>query len=226
MTCLDVGCGSGDVTMELARLAGKRGKAIGTDLDPTKIELARQEAQALGISSFEFRVADIRETQGVPGFDAVYARFLLAHLSDPVQTVDTFYQLVKPGGLVILEDIDFSGYLVYPESPAFGRYHQLYCAVVRKRGGDPNIGPRLPLLLCAQGFTNVEMALTQPMAMQGEIKLLNPVTMQNIADAVVNEKLATREEVADLVRELYVRRRSNDACRSAASGSGVGTASV
>lgn len=160
----------------------------------------------------------------MPGFDAVYARFLLTHLSDPVQTVDTFYQLVKPGGLVILEDIDFSGYLVYPESPAFARYHQLYCAVVRKRGGDPNIGPRLPLLLCAQGFTNVEMALTQPMAMQGEIKLLNPVTIRT--SPMPSSTRNSREEVADLVRELYVRRRSNDACRSAASGSGVGTASV
>jgi hypothetical protein len=133
----------------------------------------------------------------------VYARFLLTHLSDPASAVRTFYQHLRPGGRVAVEDIDFSGYFTYPRSRAFDRYHELYCAVVHRRGGDPNIGPRLPLLLKEGGFEEVGVCTVQPIGIQGEVKLLNPITMENIADAVLEEGLATGEEIEEVVRELY-----------------------
>lgn len=203
MTCLDVGCGSGDVAMELCRRVGPQGRVMGADIDETKVELARQEAESLGIRNVEFRTLDIRGNPSTLEFDVVYARFVLTHLQDPVATIDTFYQHLKPGGFVILEDIDFSGYFVYPESKVFNRYHELYCAAVRRRGGDPNIGPRLPLMLKQRGFAAVEMAVVQPVGFAGEVKLINPLTMENIADVVLQENLATREEISDLVQGLY-----------------------
>lgn len=45
MTCLDIGCGGGDVTRQLARRVGSTGKAIGTDIDQTTLSLAQQETQ-------------------------------------------------------------------------------------------------------------------------------------------------------------------------------------
>jgi hypothetical protein len=74
---------------------------------------------------------------------------------------------------------------------------------VTKRGGDPNIGPRLPGLLLQSGFQDVGVSVVQPVAMQGEAKLLNPLTMENIADTVLADRLATREEIDGIVRELY-----------------------
>jgi hypothetical protein len=73
----------------------------------------------------------------------------------------------------------------------------------RRRGVDPNIGPRLPVLLLDAGLENVQMQVTQPAGLTGEVKLLNPVTMENIADAVLAEKLASAEEVQQLIDELY-----------------------
>lgn len=61
MRCLDVGCGSGDVTFELARLAGPEGSATGLDLDPVKLELAAGEAAARGLANVTFRQASIRD---------------------------------------------------------------------------------------------------------------------------------------------------------------------
>src|SRR5262249_59206078 len=79
MTCLDVGCGGGDVTVELAHRVGPRGRVVGVDIDAAKLDLARQEAEALGLRNVEFRQADVRsETVGAE-FDVVYARFLLSH---------------------------------------------------------------------------------------------------------------------------------------------------
>jgi ubiquinone/menaquinone biosynthesis C-methylase UbiE len=203
MMCLDFGCGSGDVTIELARRVAPNGRAVGADIDAAKIDLARDEAEKLRVPNVEFRKIDIRDCPASSEFDVVYSRFLLTHLSDPASAVQSFFHHLKPGGLLIVEDIDFSGYFVYPESRAFRRYHELYCMAVRKRGGDPDIGPRVPLLLKKSGFVNIDVAVVQPVGLEGEVKLLNPLTMENIAETVVHEMLATREEVEDLVKELY-----------------------
>ena len=201
-TCLDVGCGGGDVTLELARRVAPHGRAVGTDIDATKLELARDEARQQGIPNVEFQLSDVREA-GASTFDVVHARYLLTHLSDPTSALVAFYRHLRPGGLVAVEDIDFSGCFTYPECKAFRRYHELYCAVVRRRGGDPNIGPRLPLLLKQCGFDVIGMSVVQPVGTQGEVKLINPITMENIADAVLEDGLAGREEIDDVVRELY-----------------------
>ena len=203
MTCLDIGCGSGDVTLELARRVGPKGKVVGADIDSTKLDLCRADAQALNIGNVEFRMVDILEHPEKPEFDLVHARFLLTHLSDPAAAVGAFYDHLKFGGLVIAQDIDFTGLFVYPESRAFRRYHELYCRAVRNRGGDPDIGPRLPLLLKERGFEDVKVNVTQPVGCEGEVKVINALTMENIADAVLADQLATHEEINQIVRELY-----------------------
>jgi len=203
MNCLEIGCGSGDTTIELARRVGPNGHVLGGDIDDTKVKLARHEAAQLNVSNVEFQVLDIRESDLTVAFDLVYARFVLTHLSDPDSVVGSIHRLLKPGGLVILEDIDFSGHFVYPESRAFNRYHELYCAVVQKRGGNPNIGPQLPLMLRQSGFEDIQVSVVQPMGLEGEVKVITPLTLENIADAVIKEELATREEISDLVRDLY-----------------------
>ena len=203
LACLDVGCGGGDVTLELARRVAPKGRAVGADIDSTKLELARQEAQQQGIANVEFRLADIRDVSGAPEFDVVYSRFLLTHLSDPGGAVNAFHRQLRSGGLLAVEDVDFSGHFTDPESGATRRFHELYCAVVRRRGGDPNIGPRLPSLLKACGLEDIGVSVVQPIGMEGEVKLINPLTMENIADAVLEDGLATRAEIDEIVRELY-----------------------
>ena len=203
MVCLDMGCGSGDITFELARRVGANGKVVGADIDNTKLDLAREEAAQLDLSNVEFRTMDIRHQSDANEFDFVHARFLLTHLSDPIDAVEMFHHQLKPGGWCLLQDIDFTGLFVYPESFSFRRYHELYCHVVRHRGGDPDIGPRLPLLLKGRGFTQIGVNVVQPVACEGEVKLINAMTMESIADAVIEDKLASREEIDSIVRDLY-----------------------
>ena len=203
MCCLDVGCGGGDVTLDVARRVAPNGKAVGIDIDETKLAIARSEAEQASISNVEYRLLDVRQALVSNPFDVVYARFLLTHLSDPADTVRIFYRHLRPGGRLGVEDIDFSGHFTYPASKAFERYCELYCAIVVRRGGDPNIGPRLPGLLKEGGLKDVEMTVAQPIGMEGEVKLVNALTMENIAAAVLADGLATQEEIDDVVRELY-----------------------
>ena len=202
-TCLDVGCGGGDVTLDIACVVAPDGSAVGTDIDETKLELAALEARERGVRNIEYRKGDANGSLGTAEFDLVYARFLLTHLSDPAACVERMRDALKPGGLLVVEDIDFTGHFSYPQSAALQRYVQLYTDAVRARGGDPNIGPRLPVLLTDPGLRRIGMNVVQPAGLEGEVKLVNPITLQNIAEAVRNEGLATSAELDKVVEELY-----------------------
>lgn len=203
LACLDVGCGGGDATLELARRVAPGGRVMGLDLDEEKLRIAREEALQHGVTNVEFRVTDIRELRDAGAFDVVYARFLLTHLSDPAAAVRAFRRQLRPGGVLAVEDIDFSGQVNHPDSPALQRYREFYRATVTRRGGDPDIGPRLPLMLKQQGFEQVGVHVVQPMGLEGDAKLLSPLTLEAIAPAVLQDGLASREAIDDLVQELY-----------------------
>lgn len=203
--CLDAGCGGGDVSLELARRAGPAGRVTGIDLDTAKVDLARAEATAKGIA-IDYRSADI--TAPLPGpFDVAYTRFLLSHLADPVTALANIFDALEPGGLLIAEDVDFQGHFSHPESAALRRYVELYTQVVHGRGGDANLGRRLPGMLASTGFTGIEVHVVNPAALSGTLKLLTPVTMEAIADAVIADGAATGAEVTALVDTLYAEAR-------------------
>jgi hypothetical protein len=96
--------------------------------------------------------------------------------------------------------------------------------VVSRRGGDPNIGPRLPLLLTDGGFEKVEMTIVQPVGTKGEVKLMNPITLENIADAILQDGLAAWQEIDTLVsaRTLSLRGKSANRSGGAAHHPGLG----
>jgi hypothetical protein len=109
---------------------------------------------------------------------------------------------VRGGGVVVVEDIDFRGHFAEPDCPALTRYVDYYTRAVQARGGDPNIGPRLPGLLREAGFDNVRMNLVQPAELEGGVKLLIALTLESIADAVLADGLTTEEGLRDTINEL------------------------
>lgn len=201
--CLDVGCGGGDVTVELARATGLTGQVVGVDLDGTMLNIARREAEQQQLSNVTFEVQDV--TLWEPGalFDVAFARFLLSHLADPGRLVSAMRRHIRPGGVLIVEDIDFRGHFAEPDCPALHQFVELYTKAVQARGGDPHTGPRLPALLREAGFDDVRMKLVQPVALEGGIKLLQCVTLEYIADAVLEDGLITEEELRRTIEELY-----------------------
>ena len=202
-SCLDVGCGGGDATLELARRVGPRGRVVGVDIDATKLELARAEAAERGVRNVRFERMDIRESPVGEQFDVVYARFLLTHLSNP-QPPSTPSATIFTLAARSRSRTSISAVVSPIRSPAPSvDITTCYCATVVKRGGNPNIGPRLPGLLAQSGLQDIGVCVVQPVAMQGEAKLINAITMENIADAVLADRLATREEIDGIVREMY-----------------------
>jgi SAM-dependent methyltransferase len=201
--CLDVGCGGGDVTRELARIASD-GFVVGADLDATSVELARAETELAQVDNVEFRADDVLQPPADDQrFDVVYARFLLTHLADPAKAVENITARVDAGGVLVVEDIDCSAHFCYPPSPAFARYVDWYIKTAHARGCDPNIGPRLPGLLRDAGLGDIAMNVVQPAGFSGEVKVIAPITMEMVADSMVAAGVATSEEVDQTLEELF-----------------------
>lgn len=201
MACLDVGCGTGEVAFDLARLVGERGRVVGVDIDGVALGLARSRAQNNN-HAITFSKVDVRTSPLPNGFDLVYARFLLTHLADAVDALRRMRASAKRGGVVAIEDIDFSGHICYPSFPAFDRYLSLYQDVVRRSGGDALIGPKLPSMFEAAGFRQIQIEVVTPTFRHGPAKSVAAITMEHIRDTVVAAGLASHAEVDSLVKQL------------------------
>lgn len=202
LTCLDIGCGGGNVSFILADIVGENGKVLGIDLDEKIINLARQDCQEKKIRNVDFLKADVQSFSNEYHYDIIYSRFLLTHLSNPHTILQQMFNLLKPGGRMIIEDIEFSGHFSYPICSAFQQYVQTYQKVVKQKGGDPDIGPKLPHLLKEVGLKNVKLNVAQPVFMEGKGKLMAQITMEKITESILEEQILSSVEISEIVSEL------------------------
>jgi SAM-dependent methyltransferase len=201
MHCLDVGCGIGAVTLKLARKVGPSGRVVGTDRDERCIQIARQEAQRRNLPA-DFRAESVGALREEDAFDLVYSRFLLSHLAHPEQAIQRLVAAARPGGMVAVEDVEFAGHFCYPRCGAFDRFVSLYEGVVRRKGGDANLGPRLLGLFLEGGLEAVGLEVVQPTYRAGPGKRMAQVTLEHIREAVLHEGLSSPAEVDALVAAL------------------------
>jgi len=94
---LDVGCGFGDTTIDLARRTGEGGAATGVDAAARFIDVARRDAEQAGVKNARFLVADVeREAVGGP-YDRAFARFGTMFFASPVAALRTVRRSLERG---------------------------------------------------------------------------------------------------------------------------------
>lgn len=97
---LDVGCGFGDTTQQLAELVGPDGSALGVDIAPRFIEQARIEADEAGVANARFEVRDVQLTTFEDSFDYVFSRFGTMFFDNPVPALRNL-RAAMPAGAVL-----------------------------------------------------------------------------------------------------------------------------
>ena len=202
MRCLDLGCGGGDVTLELARLVGPDGYVTGFDMDEVKLGLAREKADATGTDNVDFVAGDVEQWRADNTYDLVYCRFLLEHLVDPLGLLRRMWMAVRPGGALAVEDADFPGRICDPPNEGFAFWQRTYIELLRRRGGDPEIGRKLHRYFLDIGAPSPDARLSQEVNTSGEAKSLPLLTLEATADAIRAEGLATDDELNEAIASL------------------------
>jgi len=96
---LDVGCGCGETTLEMARRTGPSGLVTGVDISAIALERARQRAEEAGYKQARFEIADAQTAAFPPAsVDLVFSRFGVMFFSDPVAAFANLRGALQPGG--------------------------------------------------------------------------------------------------------------------------------
>lgn len=201
MEILDLGCGSGDMTVELAKLVGPTGRVVGIDSDDRALDHARSLSQACGVE-VRWRQGRVENLDEDSGYDMVYSRFLMSHLPDPVDALRRMRRAVRPTGWIVVEDIDITTHVHWPTNRAFDRYVELYEATGRARGAIPTIGPRLTGMFVEIGLVDVDVSISMPIFRSGEGKSIARLTLASIAGTAIEAGLTTGDEVDRLLADL------------------------
>ena len=108
MKVLDLGCGIGDVSLIAGRLVGARGSVTGLDMDPHALAMASSRAKQEELDHVRFVEADLNTFETRTQYDAVIARHVLIHLSEPLALLRKARSFVKPGGILAFQEFDLS----------------------------------------------------------------------------------------------------------------------
>jgi SAM-dependent methyltransferase len=200
MSLLDVGCGPGTITVDLADRVAP-GPTVALDAAPAILTEARSVAS--GSPPVHFVAGDVLRLPFADGtFDVVHAHQVLQHLVRPVEALVEMRRVCRPGGVVAVRDGDYLQMAWFPNDPAIDRAFAAYGTVTRTNGGNWDAGRRLLSWALAAGFTDpVPSASVWCFATPGEREWWGELWAERFTESALAEQLLRDEvvEPADLV---------------------------
>jgi SAM-dependent methyltransferase len=180
---LDLGCGTGLLSREMARTAGGS-RVVAIERSPEQLEEALRLARKAGEEGLvEFRAGDALAPPLGDGewatFDLAHTRFLLEHLPRPADLVKVMVRAVRPGGRIVLQDDDHDTLRLWPEPEGFERVWRAYIRTYELKGLDPFVGRKMAALLHEAGAQPIRSTWVDFGACAGGDRL--PALVENLA---------------------------------------------
>lgn len=203
MKILDVGCGPGTITTDLATLA-HAGHVTGLDYAEAALISARAHAAAEHVPNVDFIHGDAYALRFPDNtFDLVHAHQVLQHLGDPVSALREMRRVTKPGGLVACREGDRDAIIFYPDNDGLDIWWRTNQAMSKRNGGDAKGGRRLHVWARQAGFERAAITcstgswcFSSPEERQfwGGI-IVDRMEQSSFAPNAIREGLLTAEEV-------------------------------
>lgn len=203
MRVLDLGCGPGLISCELARMAAP-GQVTGVDLSPELLAEATRSAAVAGLDNLGFQQGDVYDLRlEDEAFDFVYARFLFQHLARPEQVLGQALRVLRPGGIMAVVDVDDGWLALYPEPATFASFTSRAARTQATLGGDRRIGRKLGTYLAAAGFDRIKVAVetltSGDLGMRAFLDLTTGYKYQQLTGADREQGARERDELYRLV---------------------------
>lgn len=202
MKVADFGCGVGMMTRMLAEMVGGSGSVVGIDNSAAQVKEAREFCAMEGVGNVSVLEADACDS-GLQkaSFDLAYCRFLLLHLPDPAACLQEMKAVLKPGGILVIEDGDLTEAMSQPAT-VLNVFADLFGRLGAARGLDFSRAKNLYALARAAGFLELNVDVHQPAAVAGEDRNLLKWSVEEAGPAFVGAGLISAEDLARTLVEM------------------------
>jgi SAM-dependent methyltransferase len=196
---IDMGCGPIGILDLLSESVGPEGEVLGLEREARFAEMARLEVAERGLRNVKIVQADaLHSGLEKNSFDLVHERLLMINLSARDALVSEMVTLTRPGGTVVLEDVDNVSWLCEPAHPSWNVLLDTFHTVHKAGGGDGFIGRRLPNYLRTVGLSNVQTNVHVEAIGLGQYRRTHLVSLiDSIRDKVTAMRLLTERQLND-----------------------------
>jgi SAM-dependent methyltransferase len=170
MRVVDIACGPGKTTSKLSELVQPGGAGVGVDLSEQRIAYAREH---YGNDHTTFERRDLlKPLTDLGQFDFAWIRFLLEyHRSTAFDLVKNVAEILKPGGILYLIDLDYNCLSHYGQPARMDRaVHAIMSRIEERENFDPYMGRKLYSFLYDLGFTDIDIKLESHHLIYGPLK--------------------------------------------------------
>lgn len=167
MTVLDVGCGTGAITADVARAVGPSGVVVGIDRDPNLLRRARK--RHAGVPGLRFEDGDVLALSHDAAFDVVTAARVLQWIENPARALACMVRATRPGGVVVALEYSHADLVWEPEPPVVVR--RFYAAFLDWRAAnrwDNRLAHRLPALFAGAGLVDAQASVEDEVVTRGD----------------------------------------------------------
>lgn len=143
LTLLDVGAGSGTISVTFAKIIPE-GKVTATDLNQEVLPRGQAIAESEGVKNIEFQQADAYKLPFADGtFDVTHCHQVLYQFKAPWDALREMLRVTKPGGVVAAREGDYEAECIWPELPGLVKFHKFVVGTMVAGGGSSTSGRQL-----------------------------------------------------------------------------------
>jgi ubiquinone/menaquinone biosynthesis C-methylase UbiE len=198
MTVLEVGCGSGHMACDLARLVGSKGKVIAIDSSESQIEMAKKTAEDLGVDNIDFYVCDVFDLDKLGlSYDATYGRWVIEFSQQPAKALQNMYQHLKAGGILCYEAMSVrpGSYFIYPQTSLVEDWFTVARKIFSVHGYNVLLGNEVPHQLRALNCKEIKAKTNQAILLTAEEKSLYRLGLYAVKESILNNKILSAQEI-------------------------------
>lgn len=169
MHVVDAGCGPGVFARGFARVVGRSGSVVGLDLSRERLNAARAVPPEPDAAPIRYMEADVHSPPVPEGsVDFVFSQYVLEYFRDADRVVETLARLLRPGGKLLVSDVDNIGLLHWPVTEELEQGMAAFRQVLAATGFDPQVGRKLYRWVVDAGLKNVKADIRPYYLVAGE----------------------------------------------------------